>query len=66
MKSFDEIDYQSPPSAALERLRWIPLVLEDMAEYASEKGKQDIATEIEKCREAVGALLEHRGTVSSG
>lgn len=66
MKSFDETDFLNPQAETTDRLGWIPLVLGDMADYASDKGESGVAVEIEKCRQVVAALLDLSGTRSGG
>ena len=58
MKSFDTSDDADRTNDGFERLRWIPLVLADMRDFAKDKGQSDIASEIERCRGTVSAMLD--------
>lgn len=52
-------DREADPKAedGFTRMRWIPLVLEDLRDYAAERGQTEIAQEIEACSAKVNALL---------
>lgn len=43
---------------AFSRMRWMPLVLADMRDYARERGQDEIADEIDACLKQIDAILK--------
>lgn len=57
MKQADKQKTDKESEDGFARMRWIPLVLEDMREFAAERDQADIAREIADCNEKIKALL---------
>lgn len=64
-ESMQVIDSRPPEEDAEDaflRLQWMPLVLADMRDYASDRDRGEVAAELERCRDRINAILRRDDT----
>ncbi len=58
MDEVESSDAWTRADDAFSRMRWMPLVLADMRDYARERGQDEIADEIDACLKQIDAILK--------